>query len=81
MTTYYVATRAFYVLVEAANETEARQLGQPALQKLQANVSAQVRELPVEIRVVRPATDDEVELENWHREMVSRERTQGTNNQ
>ncbi len=81
MTTFYVATRAFYVLVEAANETEARQLGQPALQKLQADVSARVRELPVEIRVVRPATDDEIELEDWHREMVGGERDHGTNSQ
>jgi hypothetical protein len=70
MTKFYVATRAFYVLVEAADEAEARRLGEPALQQLQADVSTHVRELPVEIRVVRPATDDEIELEKWHREMT-----------
>jgi predicted Co/Zn/Cd cation transporter (cation efflux family) len=70
MTTFYVATRARYVLVEAANESEARKLGQPALQEFHAEVSARIgRELPVEIRVIRPATDDEIELEQWHREM------------
>ena len=30
MTTYYVATLASYVTVEAANETDARELGQAA---------------------------------------------------
>ena len=69
MTTFYVATLARYVLVEAPNETEARRLGQPALQELYADVANRIgRDLPVEIRVVRPATDDEIELMNWHRE-------------
>jgi hypothetical protein len=68
MTTFYVATRARYVLVEAANESEARRLGQPALQELYVG-----RNLPVEIRVVRPATDDEIELRNWHRELTGDE--------
>ncbi len=71
MTTFYVATRARYVLVEAADEIEARRLGQPALQQLHAEVAQRIgRNLPVEIHVVRPATDDEIELWNWDREMT-----------
>ncbi len=71
MTTFYVATRARYVLVEAANETEARRLGEPALHELHADVAKRIgRDLPVEIRVVRPATADEIELRDWHCEMT-----------
>jgi hypothetical protein len=71
MTTYYVATRARYVLVEATDEAEARRLGRPALQELHADVSARIgSELPIEIHVVRPATDDEIELMAWHRELL-----------
>ena len=71
MTTFYVATRARYVLVEATNAIEARRLGEPALQELHADVAQRIgRDVPVEIHVVRPATDDEIELMNWHREMT-----------
>ncbi|MGE5195523.1 MAG: hypothetical protein ACM3U2_23770 [Deltaproteobacteria bacterium] len=71
MTTFYVATRARYVLVEAADEAEARRLGKAALQQLHAEVAQHIgRDLPVEIHVVRPATEDEIELQNWHREMT-----------
>ena len=28
------------------------------------------RTAPIEIRTVRPATDDEIELMNWHQEMT-----------
>jgi hypothetical protein len=66
MTTYYVATLARYVIVDAANETEARKLVIPALEKLQAETG---RNVPVEIRTVRPATANEIELANWHRHM------------
>ena len=38
MTTYLVATLARYVLVDAESESEARQLGQPALHALYADV-------------------------------------------
>jgi hypothetical protein len=74
MTTFYVATRARYVLVEAADEAEARRLGQTALQELHADVAQRIgRDLPVEIRVVRPATDDEIELMRWHDEFLANE--------
>jgi len=68
MSTFYVATLARYVLVEAANETEARTLAIPALTALHLG-----RTVPVEIRMVRPATDDEIDLANWHQEMTERE--------
>jgi len=71
MTPFYVATRARYVVVEAANEIDARLLGQPALQELHADLGKQIgRDLPVEIHVVRPATSDEIELWQWHRELL-----------
>ena len=74
MTTFYVATRARYVIVEAATEDEARRLGQPALAKLHAAVSARIgRDLPVEIHVVRPATDDEIEMGKWDEELRAQE--------
>ena len=65
MTTFYVAMLARYVLVEAANETEARTLAVPALAALHPGRTA-----PIEIRTVRPATEDEIGLMNWHREMT-----------
>ena len=71
MTTFYVATRARYVIVEADDETEARRLGEPGLQKLHAEVSACIgHDVPVEIHVVRPATDDEIERGRWNRELL-----------
>ena len=70
MTTFYVATLARCVLVDAANETEARTLAIPALAELQAECGP-IR--TVVIRTVRPAADHEIELANWHREMTERE--------
>ncbi len=72
MTTFYVATRARYVLVEAANETEARRLGQYALQNLRVRYDKALGLVaqPVAIQIVRPATDAEIELRDWHREMT-----------
>ena len=55
MTTYYVATLANYVLVNAANETDARELGRAALVELTGNATPNVR-------TIRLATDDEIEL-------------------
>ena len=66
MTTYYVATLAHYVLVQAKNEVEARRRGQAALRKLGAN-------MPVNIRTVRPATEDEIELDRQHWQAVAGE--------
>jgi hypothetical protein len=66
MTTYYVATLAHYVLVQARNEVEARCRGQAALQKLGANV-------PTNIRIVRPASEDEIEFDRQHWQAVAAE--------
>jgi hypothetical protein len=75
MTTFYVATLARYVLVEAANETEARQLGAAALHELYADLRAKLgRDVPIEIRTVRLATSDEIDLCRWHHRMLAAER-------
>jgi hypothetical protein len=66
MFTYYVATLANYVLVNAANETDARELGRAALVELTGNATPN-------IRTIRLATDDEIELSRWHHEMLDRE--------
>ena len=66
MTTYYVATLARYVLVQAENEAEARQRGHAALHELDAN-------LPINIRTGRLATPDEIEFDRQHRQAVAAE--------
>ena len=66
MTTYYVATLAHYVLADAANEDEARELGRAALVDLTGNATPN-------IRAIRPATGDEIELSRWQHEMLARE--------
>jgi hypothetical protein len=76
MSTYFVATLARYVLVEAENEAQARQRGQAALHELYADLRQQLgREVPIKIRTIRLASDDEIELQRWHHQMVARERT------
>lgn len=67
MTTFYVATLASYVLVDAADETQARELGHAALVQLTGNATPR-------IRTIRLATNDEIELSRWHQEMLDRER-------
>ena len=77
MTTYLVATLARYVLVDAESESEARRLGQPALYDMYADVRERLgKDVPIEIRTVRPATDDEIDLWKWHHEMVARHEQQ-----
>lgn len=72
MTAYYVATLARYVVIEAENEAQARELGQVALYDLYADVRERLgREVPIEIRTVRPATSDEIDMTRWHNEMVA----------
>jgi len=71
MTIYYVATLARYILVEADNESDARERGHAALLKLYAGDGR--AGAPINIRTVRPATDDEIELSRWHHEMVALE--------
>ena len=74
MTVYYVATLARYVLVEAADEDEARPPGQVALHDLYADVrERRGKDVRINILTVRPATDSEVELQRFHDEMMARE--------
>jgi hypothetical protein len=74
MTAYYVSTLARYVVVDAENETQARELGQVALHELYADVRERLgRDVPIEIHTVRPATTDEVDMTTWHNEMVARD--------
>ena len=60
MPIYYVATLARYVLVEAANESAAREAGMNVLRELYA---PERRLAPIEIRTIRLATEDEIELD------------------
>jgi hypothetical protein len=77
MTTYFVATLARYVLVEADDETQARELGRVALHDLYADLRQRLgKEVPIEIHTVRAATEDEIELWNWHHNMLAREKQQ-----
>jgi len=69
MATFYVATLARYVLVEAENEAQARELGQADMLAVYAD-----QERPIQIRTVRQATKDEIELCRWHEESVANER-------
>ena len=74
MTTYLVATLARYVLVDAANEDEARTLGQVALHDLYADLRERLgKDVPINILTVRPATDSEIDLQRFHDEMMARE--------
>jgi hypothetical protein len=62
MPTYYVATLARYVLVDAADEHEARRQGESALRALRDVATDE----PLVIRTVRPATAEELKLQRWH---------------
>ena len=74
MPKYYVATLARYVLVEAENELQARERGRPALNEQYADLRERLgKDVPIEIRTVRLATEDEVKLSKWHGQMVSGE--------
>jgi hypothetical protein len=75
MTAYYVATLARYVVVEAESEAEARELGRVAPYEVYADVRERLgREVPIEIRTVRPATTDEIDMTRWRNEMLERDR-------
>lgn len=70
MTTYYVATLAHYVLVEAATEAEARERARPMLEELRAQARRPgVNPLQVPIQTSRPATQDEIELMHFDARM------------
>lgn len=74
MTTYYVATLARYVLIEADDEQAARSQGAAALHDLYADIRERLdRDVPIEIHTIRPATSDEIALWQWHHEMVAGE--------
>jgi uncharacterized protein (UPF0212 family) len=64
MTTYYVATHACFVLVDAANTDDALELGLASLRNLLAAQPGYV-ERPIEICACRPATADEIERGRW----------------
>ena len=71
MKTFYVATLARYVLVDAADEAEAASLGQDALHALYADLRAKHgRDIPIEIQTVRLATDAEIDLWQFHQRML-----------
>ncbi len=71
MKTYYVATLARYVLVDANNEAEARTLGNDALHALYADLRAKHgREIPIDIKAIRLATDAEIDLWQFHQRML-----------
>ncbi len=71
---YYVGTLARNVLVEADDEADARVRGQIGLDRLDADMPSRTRrDAPVRIQTVRLATPGEIELWNWHREMMARE--------
>ncbi len=73
MKTFLVATLARYVLVDAEDETQARELGQPALHELYTDVRERLgRDVPINILTVREATTGEIELMKWHNEMVAK---------
>jgi hypothetical protein len=66
-TTYLVATVARYVLVDAANEDEARRLGLIALREMFVDEAGPfAKEVPINIATIRPATDDEIALQRAH---------------
>jgi len=76
MSIYFVATVACYVLVDAANEDEARRLAEPQLYELYAETRRKLgRDTPIQIHTVRLATAEEIKLQRSHDEMVARERT------
>jgi hypothetical protein len=69
---YHVATLAKYVLVEAENDADARERGQAALYDLYADLRQHLgKEVPINIKTVRPATSEEIELQRWFDESVA----------
>lgn len=68
MTTFYVATIAQYVLVDAANEEDARKHGHEALRALDPRRTA-----PIRIAIIRPATAAEIDLQRWNQQSLDAE--------
>ena len=66
MKTYYVATLARYVLVDADTDAEARRLGHAALHELYADVRERLgRDVPIDIQVIREAYIKSQQHEGW----------------
>ena len=70
MQTYYVATLSHYVLVEARTEADARVSSLAALRH-SYRTNGHGPEVPIDVRLVRLATPEEVELQCWHDEHLS----------
>lgn len=69
MTTYYVSSGFRYVIIDAEDEAAARIVGLEALHDdLQKHIG---RDAPISIHTIRPATDDEIEMNDWHNEIVA----------
>ena len=76
MTTHYVATLSRYVVVETENEERGPRLGLDALVALFADLRLQPRQnVPIGIRTVRLAAEEEITFCQWHRESVAAERS------
>ena len=60
---FYVATIVNYVIVEADNEVDAIKAARPKLSELAG------REITGRV-LVRPATDEEIKFDQWHRDHV-----------
>ena len=71
-TTFYVATRTRYVLIDADTEQEARNEGRVKLQWLYMEEGLP-NATSIEIHTLRTATDSEIELWNSHCKNLSRE--------
>jgi ABC-type dipeptide/oligopeptide/nickel transport system permease component len=75
MSTYFVATVACYVLVDAASEDEARRMAEPQLYEMYAETRRKLgRDTPIQIHTVRLATAEEIKLQRTHDEMMARQR-------
>lgn len=75
MKMYYVATLARYALVEAESDDQARKVGYAALHALYADLRERLgKDAPIEIRTLREATTEEIELWTWHHKMLEAER-------
>ncbi len=62
-----------WTLVDVADESAAREATLPGRQKLYAEADSRFgRDSPIEIRMVWPATQSEIDQFRWHNEMVAK---------
>lgn len=70
---HVVATLSIWSLVDAADESTAREAALPGLHKLYAEAGSRIgRDFPIEIVTVRPAAPNEIAQWLWHHEIVSK---------